>query len=144
MTRTRRLYIWARHHPRITGATVATVLLLGLIGVCSPPPPQAPTAATPPTAPPTAAATTPAAAWTWPQQPIPQATAAEPAAPDTATPDTATPATDADAPDATPGPPAYYATCAQARAAGAAPLYVGEPGYRTGLDRDGDGKACDS
>nr|WP_040800786.1 excalibur calcium-binding domain-containing protein [Nocardia higoensis] len=32
---------------------------------------------------------------------------------------------------------------AQARAAGAAPLYAGSPGYRSGLDRDGDGRACE-
>jgi hypothetical protein len=38
---------------------------------------------------------------------------------------------------------AYYANCAAARRAGAAPLYRGEPGYRKGLDRDGDGTACD-
>jgi hypothetical protein len=38
---------------------------------------------------------------------------------------------------------AYYANCAAARAAGAAPLYRGEPGYRSALDRDGDGVACE-
>ncbi len=37
----------------------------------------------------------------------------------------------------------YYANCAAARAAGAAPLYRGEPGYRSGLDRDNDGVACE-
>lgn len=38
----------------------------------------------------------------------------------------------------------YYANCAAARAAGAAPLYRGvSPGYRSGLDRDGDGVACE-
>lgn len=37
----------------------------------------------------------------------------------------------------------YYSSCKQAKAAGAAPLYLGEPGYRTGLDSDGDGKACE-
>lgn len=37
----------------------------------------------------------------------------------------------------------YYANCDQVRRAGQAPLYIGEPGYRKGLDRDGDGKACD-
>lgn len=45
-----------------------------------------------------------------------------------------------------PAPPpetAYYANCDAARAAGAAPLYAGEPGYRAGLDRDGDGVACE-
>jgi excalibur calcium-binding domain-containing protein len=40
-------------------------------------------------------------------------------------------------------PSAYYANCAEARAAGAAPIHRGEPGYRAGLDRDGDGTACD-
>lgn len=44
----------------------------------------------------------------------------------------------------TPAPSsAYYRNCAEARAAGAAPLYRGQPGYRSGLDRDGDGVACE-
>ena len=38
---------------------------------------------------------------------------------------------------------AYYANCSAARAAGVTPIYVGEPGYRSGLDRDGDGVACE-
>ncbi|MCP2164443.1 thermonuclease family protein [Goodfellowiella coeruleoviolacea] len=38
----------------------------------------------------------------------------------------------------------YYANCSQAKAAGAAPLHRGEPGYRAGLDRDNDGVACES
>lgn len=38
---------------------------------------------------------------------------------------------------------AYYPNCAAARAAGAAPLRVGDPGYRLGLDRDRDGIACE-
>ena len=37
----------------------------------------------------------------------------------------------------------YYANCAAARAAGAAPIYRGSPGYRPALDRDGDGIACE-
>jgi hypothetical protein len=37
----------------------------------------------------------------------------------------------------------YYSNCSAARAAGAAPLHVGEPGYRSGLDRDHDGVACE-
>jgi hypothetical protein len=45
--------------------------------------------------------------------------------------------------DALPPSSAYYGNCSQARAAGAAPLHVGEPGYRLGLDRDGDGVACE-
>ncbi|WP_207767425.1 excalibur calcium-binding domain-containing protein [Arthrobacter glacialis] len=38
---------------------------------------------------------------------------------------------------------AYYANCDAARAAGAAPLYVGQPGYRSGMDGDNDGIACE-
>jgi hypothetical protein len=37
----------------------------------------------------------------------------------------------------------YYANCAEAVAAGAAPLYAGTPGYRSGLGGDGDGVACE-
>jgi len=37
----------------------------------------------------------------------------------------------------------YFRNCAEARAAGAAPIYRGQPGYRPGLDRDGDGVACE-
>ncbi|WP_426624790.1 excalibur calcium-binding domain-containing protein [Leifsonia sp. McL0607] len=37
----------------------------------------------------------------------------------------------------------WYANCAEARAAGAAPIFVGEPGYSTKLDRDKDGVACE-
>lgn len=38
---------------------------------------------------------------------------------------------------------AYYRYCSDARAAGAAPLYLNDPGYRVELDRDGDGVACE-
>lgn len=37
----------------------------------------------------------------------------------------------------------YYRNCAAARAAGVAPILRGQPGYRSGLDRDGDGVACE-
>ena len=37
----------------------------------------------------------------------------------------------------------YYKNCSEARAAGAAPIYEGEPGYSSKLDRDGDGVACE-
>jgi hypothetical protein len=37
----------------------------------------------------------------------------------------------------------YYANCTAARAAGAAPIYSGQPGYRTALDGDKDGVACE-
>ncbi|WP_281775294.1 GmrSD restriction endonuclease domain-containing protein [Bifidobacterium ruminantium] len=37
----------------------------------------------------------------------------------------------------------YYQNCTAARAAGAAPIYQGQPGYRSQLDRDHDGVACE-
>ena len=37
----------------------------------------------------------------------------------------------------------YYQNCAAVRAAGAAPLNEGEPGYAPKLDRDRDGVACE-
>ncbi|MGW0315497.1 excalibur calcium-binding domain-containing protein [Streptomyces flavidovirens] len=41
------------------------------------------------------------------------------------------------------GGSASYANCAAVRAAGAAPIRVGDPGYGRHLDRDGDGVACE-
>ena len=40
-------------------------------------------------------------------------------------------------------PAAYYANCTAAKNAGAAPLYRGQAGYSSSLDRDGDGVACE-
>ncbi|WP_223256931.1 excalibur calcium-binding domain-containing protein [Arthrobacter globiformis] len=37
----------------------------------------------------------------------------------------------------------YYKNCTAARAAGAAPVYAGSPGYAAHLDRDGDGIGCE-
>ncbi len=37
----------------------------------------------------------------------------------------------------------YWRGCDDARAAGTAPIYRGEPGYRDGMDRDSDGIACE-
>jgi Excalibur calcium-binding domain len=63
--------------------------------------------------------------------------------------------------DLTPGPPppaaprasgrralaaessVYYRGCREARAAGVAPLYRGQPGSRSGMDGDNDGIACE-
>jgi hypothetical protein len=45
-----------------------------------------------------------------------------------------------------PAPPAgavYYANCTAVRAAGAAPIHRGDPGYAPKLDRDGDGIGCE-
>lgn len=62
-----------------------------------------------------------------PQPPVQQAPAPQPAQPEV------------------PKQPAavFYKNCDAVRAAGAAPLYVGQPGYRPQLDRDGDGIACE-
>ena len=40
-------------------------------------------------------------------------------------------------------PLVYYANCNAARAAGAAPIYRGQPGYRQEMDGDNDGIACE-
>ncbi len=40
-------------------------------------------------------------------------------------------------------PSSAYANCKEARAAGAAPVYAGSPGYGPHLDRDGDGIGCE-
>jgi excalibur calcium-binding domain-containing protein len=59
-------------------------------------------------------------------------------------------ASTAPVPFASPVPPsdaantdAYYQNCTAARAAGVAPVHIGEPGYRPALDRDNDGIACE-
>ena len=64
----------------------------------------------------------------------------------TATPVPPTPTPVPPTPTPTPRPAqsnVYYRNCDEARAAGAAPIYRGEPGYRPALDRDGDGIACE-
>ena len=86
------------------------------------------------------------------------------APPTTAPPTTEAPSTTAAPPPPAPPPPApttavppppavaaptpadigvYYENCAAARAAGAAPVYRGEPGYARHLDRDDDGVGCE-
>lgn len=37
----------------------------------------------------------------------------------------------------------HWGGCNDARAAGTAPIYRGEPGYREDMDGDGDGEACE-
>jgi hypothetical protein len=37
----------------------------------------------------------------------------------------------------------YYSGCNAVRAAGKAPLFIGSPGYREGMDGDSDGIACE-
>ncbi|MGT2515617.1 excalibur calcium-binding domain-containing protein [Sphingomonas panni] len=41
------------------------------------------------------------------------------------------------------GQASTYRSCAEARAAGAAPVRVGDTGYSRRLDRDGDGVGCE-
>lgn len=45
--------------------------------------------------------------------------------------------------DDTAGSSAYYENCDAVRAAGADPVYSGDPGYSRKLDRDGDGVGCE-
>ncbi|MGQ1799115.1 excalibur calcium-binding domain-containing protein [Kocuria oceani] len=74
--------------------------------------------------------------------PVQEAPAPEPA------PAAPAPIAPAPAPEPVPAAPAApaaaFANCSAAKAAGAAPLYVGSPGYAPKLDRDGDGVACES
>ncbi|EFQ83231.1 excalibur domain protein [Aeromicrobium marinum DSM 15272] len=74
-----------------------------------------------PTTPPPAPAPAPAPAPFAPQPPPPPAPAPPPPAPSSV----------------------YYENCTAVRAAGAAPIYAGQPGYSNKLDRDGDGVACE-
>jgi hypothetical protein len=80
-----------------------------------------------------------------PDTPAPTASTAQAAPPAAAAaqPAPAPPAAAVPAPkDAAPAA-VYYANCAAARAAGAAPLRAGQPGYREQMDGDRDGVACE-
>jgi hypothetical protein len=55
----------------------------------------------------------------------------------------AAPSTTTPSPAPTTGSTVYYPNCKAACDAGAAPIYVGQPGYRPPLDRDNDGIACE-
>lgn len=83
----------------------------------------------------------------------PPTTAAEPAetVPITEAPTTAPPAPEppttqpvTTAPPTTRAALVSYANCDAVRAAGAAPIYQGDPGYSSKLDRDADGVACET
>lgn len=94
------------------------------------------------TAPPPAATAT-AADPTTPDPTTPDPTTADPSTADPTTADSTTAAATTPAADAGTGNSSYYRNCAAAKAACAAPLYRGQPGYRPGLDRDSDGIACE-
>ena len=108
-----------------TTAVVEDVLPFAETTAVSTPPSTAPTTTAAPsttaaTAAPTTKATAPPTTRTTPQPTITQPLAT-----------------------AAPTPSAYYANCAAARAAGAAPVHRGDPGYGSHLDRDGDGVGCE-
>lgn len=74
----------------------------------------------------------------------PSSAAPRPASPAPASPAPASPAPAAPAPVAPPAASAeYFDNCSAARAAGAAPVRVGDAGYGRHLDRDGDGVGCE-
>jgi hypothetical protein len=105
-------------------------ILADCAGQLAPTNEQAPAAAPAPApAPAPAAAAAPAA-----PAPAPAAVAPAPVVPAPAVPAPA------------PAVPAavYYANCSAAKAAGAAPIFAGQAGYRPALDRDSDGVACES
>ncbi|MFD3998837.1 excalibur calcium-binding domain-containing protein [Streptomyces sp. NPDC058583] len=54
-----------------------------------------------------------------------------------------TPTEDAGDDSSSGGGSVYYENCTAVRAAGAAPIHRGDPGYDSHLDRDGDGVACE-
>lgn len=78
--------------------------------------------------------------------PSPEETAPEPGAEETAPepePEETDPEGAAGDPGPAPGAAVRFKNCAEARAAGTAPLHQGDPGYSRSLDRDGDGVACE-
>lgn len=112
-------------------------ILADCAGQLAPTDQKAPVVAEPAPAAPAPAAVQPAPVAPAPAAPAP-APAPAPVAPAPAAPAPVAPAPVAPAPAA-----AYYPNCAAARAAGAAPLYAGQAGYRSALDRDADGIACE-
>lgn len=102
-----------------------------------------PAVTTPPT---TAATTEPAAPQATSPEPSPTRTRTTPAARPTTSRPVPKPTTKKPTPKPTTKAPAavYYKNCDAVRAAGAAPIRVGDPGYARHLDRDGDGQGCGS
>ncbi|MFG3520721.1 excalibur calcium-binding domain-containing protein [Nocardia nova] len=151
---------WARLHSRKAagGLLAASLPVFVLIGLLAPkdsgttrtpaiphiPVTTVPAAATPVSSTPTAPSATTAVTTT---ADIPFQSPASPPPPSTVpapVPAPAfVPAPAAAEPPAAPPSEAYYPNCAAARAAGAAPILRGQPGYRPGLDRDNDGIACE-
>ena len=132
---------WGLRNPvAFVVSTTAALTLLAYFGilVCARPARPSPSPACPvPAAATTQVVPTPfVSLLTTPELVVPEATSPSPTLASTP------PALPGDSPT-TGGGRAYYANCAAARQAGAAPIYRGEPGYRPALDRDNDGVACE-
>jgi Excalibur calcium-binding domain len=135
--------------PGCVAAVLLTVLTFGgclaAVGSSSTPAPAVPTPAVTP-----ARAVIPSATATRARPPVPRRVAPPPRRPASPpAPSVRPPAP----PVVQPPPPSqpsdtsadvYYPNCAAARAAGAAPILRGQPGYRRALDRDNDGVACET
>ncbi|PVU82750.1 deoxyribonuclease [Cellulomonas sp. WB94] len=78
-----------------------------------------------------------------PDEVLPTGTAPQPTVGTSAAPAPAQAAEPAPAVVPTPPASAYFANCTAARAAGVAPLLLGESGYRSAMDGDDDGIACE-
>ncbi|MFD6684166.1 excalibur calcium-binding domain-containing protein [Micromonospora parva] len=133
---------WARRGAWVRGVIIAGALLVALFVVAgiqgsgergrdgpgpSPSGSATETASRDTTVPPTATATIPVPVRPEPVDPAPQPT----------------PSTTEPAPEETTTESVRFENCDEARAAGAAPLLLGEPGYRLELDRNKDGVACE-
>ncbi len=153
-----RFWGWIRRHPIISGIFGGFWLLIILIAVFAPKedtskvsgasaPPTA--SASPTVSPSPTLTTTTAPATTPPVASVPLSATVAPATHQAVVQATraaqAPPVTYQAPPPVTQAPSSvYYANCAEARAAGAAPISEGQPGYRAALDRDHDGVACET
>ena len=142
---------------RVTVGVLVLTTLIGLGAAAEPAPEtveagstrttEAPTTTEPPTTtssslPPTTAA--PATTTTPPTTAAPTTTTPTAAPPPTTAAPAPAPAVPQTAPPApAPAPAVYYENCDAARAAGAAPVHRGDPGYGPHLDRDDDGTGCE-
>jgi hypothetical protein len=82
------------------------------------------------------------------EEPAPEPAPVEPAPvepePAPAEPAPEEPAPETEPAEPVPAPEVFYKNCDAVRAAGAAPIFAGTPGYASHLDRDNDGIGCDT
>lgn len=139
---------WARKRVLIPGAVLTWFfgLFLGLAGAAGSPPDDAAGASSASSASPAArpAATTTVTETATPEEePAPTVTETKKVKVRTTVTVTASAPAAAD-PGSGGSGSVHYGNCSEARAAGAAPVHRGEPGYGRHLDRDGDGVGCDT